>query len=590
MDSQIQTERLSCAYPEQFERYMDLFVNYSPKKSFNIKETYTSGFFLRKRKNKDLALPLFPKIAVETVERHLDSKRWLDWQQSSKPDKTFPDNPIWLALDPAHKTRFDVLDVDAKEYLVGYHASTNSVRNGRPVMFLRLPYFQKLRKIYESFPERIWCISSETLGIHAWRKNQRLQTTIEVHTERKIHLKAIGLPDIEVYPMIGQCFRRPFGADYKTITPNGVFDDWLRQLEYFDGPKPQSPSFRQIALTLLRAMIRQAKAWSSSEFSFDKSKARIYKLEILPIKEQIKQEIKLIYDWLNTGCCLAEPEQHDEQNDTSIIIANTIITSGSSSGSSSVVNSSIVRKNDWYHKVLRHATNGLEEHDSFYDVIHNLTKWLYWIDLYDLPEQQRTNLIKNLLSEFIQQKNNGFITRLSNGNEKEVYEQLIRIIKSVAKINDSSAIDVFKNIRAKIKNNKYVNKTRIIDAITGLNFGTPRLLTDMCMPPEKTCVPNNQLPESIEDRIREKQGMMKVFELAQVLINKLICCGGKARLGRQWFTSQGFIDPNKTKKRIDVLIAAGVIRRGNNYSAGRFGKEYSIPESLLRANWPHLAK
>jgi hypothetical protein len=110
------------------------------------------------------------------------------------------------------------------------------------------------------------------------------------------------------------------------------------------------------------------------------------------------------------------------------------------------------------------------------------------------------------------------------------------------------------------------------------------------MPPKKTCVSTNQLPEAIENRIREKQGMKKVFELAKVLINKLISCGGKARLGRQWFTSQGFKDPNKTKERIDVLISAGVIRRGDNYSKGRFGKEYSIPESLINEHWPHLAK
>ena len=452
MNSASPTLRLSHEYPEQFERYMELFINYSPKKTHNIKETYTSGFLMRKKKNsKDTPLPLFPQLAIETVERHLEARRWSDWKRSIKPNKNFCDNPIWLALYPAHKTRFDVLDIDAKEYLVGYYSLTNSVRNGKPVMFLRLPYFQKLRKIYESFPERIWCISSETLGIHAWRKNQRLITTIEVHTERKNLLKAIGLEDIEVYPMIGQCFRRPFGADYKTITPNGVYDDWLRQLMYFDGPNPQSPSFRQIVLALLRSMIRQANAWltcSISNFSFNKNKARIYKCDIISIKDKIKQEIKLIYDWLVTGCCLAETEQPKEQNGTRSIITNTIITS------SGIANSSIIEKNDWYHKVLRYAINGLEEHDSFFVGIHNLAKWLYWIDLHELPQDERINSIKNILSDYIQQKNNGFITRLENGNEKEVYEQLSRIIKGVSEINNSSAIDVFHNIRTKIKNNK----------------------------------------------------------------------------------------------------------------------------------------
>jgi len=39
---------------------------------------------------------------------------------------------------------------------------------------VQLDHFKKIKLIYDAFPGRIWCISSATLGIHAWRKHDRL--------------------------------------------------------------------------------------------------------------------------------------------------------------------------------------------------------------------------------------------------------------------------------------------------------------------------------------------------------------------------------------------------------------------------------
>jgi hypothetical protein len=56
---------------------------------------------------------------------------------------------------------------------------------------------------------------------------------------------AIGLGGTEIHPMAGRCFRRPFGADYFTITDNGLLTDWREQLHFFD-KIAQTPTFTSI--------------------------------------------------------------------------------------------------------------------------------------------------------------------------------------------------------------------------------------------------------------------------------------------------------------------------------------------------------
>jgi len=553
--------RLSEEFPDEFQRYMELFVTYSPKKSFFVKEAYTDGFYQRKKKDKITPLPLYPQLATETVERHLDPEKWSDWRRFADPNQYSSDHPIWLGLNAARFTRLDALDVDAKEYLIGYYSPYNKLALRKPVVLLPLSYFQKLKRIFDFFPDRIWCISSDSLGMHIWGTHQRLKKTKDVHAERKVDLAAIGLEQIEVHPMFGRCFRRPFGKDYKTITPNGVIEKWQDQINFFNNPKIVSPTFQQIVMALLRSMIRQAKSWSSSKFSYNKNGKKLKKADV----SKIKDEITLIHKWLKAGCFSVDPTPSFKNVPS---------------------NNLFLDKGDWYHSLLRYAINGLDKDDSIFDVVYDLAKWLYWIDLYDVPESKRKAEINNILIQYIKEKNNGFVTRLLKGKDKNVYSQIGRIIKLASSRSDEKSLSLFQRIREKIKNNKYNNKTRILDAI----LHEYSCSTYMFMPPQKTINPFDLLPEPIEAKIIEKQGKKKVFPFANKLINKLISLGGRARLGQKWFVNEGFKDPNKTKERIDLLISVGVIRRGDSYSKGRFAKEYSIPESLLIEHWPHLAK
>jgi hypothetical protein len=114
-----------------------------------------------------------------------------------------------------------------------------------------LSYLRKLKAVYDRFPTfDVWCISSESLGMHAWNRFGRpLPTEVVVrHFEKAI--RDLGLDGVEVYPRFSRCLRRPFGTDYRTIIPaaherahyideyRGGLTCWLHQIQHFVNPSP----------------------------------------------------------------------------------------------------------------------------------------------------------------------------------------------------------------------------------------------------------------------------------------------------------------------------------------------------------------
>jgi hypothetical protein len=83
-----------------------------------------------------------------------------------------------------------------------------------------LEHFRTLKTIYDNCPNRIWCISSRSLGVHAWALHP-CWPTLPVHAWVKKQLASIGCGKVEVHPMPGRCCRRPFGLDYVTVTDKG---------------------------------------------------------------------------------------------------------------------------------------------------------------------------------------------------------------------------------------------------------------------------------------------------------------------------------------------------------------------------------
>lgn len=76
------------------------------------------------------------------------------------------------------------------------------------------------------------------------------------------------------------------------------------------------------------------------------------------------------------------------------------------------------------------ATKGLVEPDSVGTVIHEMAKWLYWVELFQTPDSERTKKTCSLLTTFIMAKHNGFVSRLLVGKESEVKKQVKRCVDS----------------------------------------------------------------------------------------------------------------------------------------------------------------
>lgn len=246
--------RLSEAFPKSFAKFYDRFVRFWPRKSFHVKYGYVTGFVEKKTKSKAKPLPLFESLALEMAERHLDAASWRDWRGAR--DAT----PIWLAMHMPKKTTVDAIDFDAKDHRVGYYSFRDQPR---PLIHLPLDHFKALKRLYDAFPDRIWCISSETLGMHIWRIHDRPRSSVILHGRNKERLAQIGLPSVESHPMPGRCFRRPFGADYRTITPDGILTRWQDQVEFVEHDR-RTPKFEQICDALLSVMREQQRLWNES--------------------------------------------------------------------------------------------------------------------------------------------------------------------------------------------------------------------------------------------------------------------------------------------------------------------------------------
>lgn len=274
-------ERLSAIMPGQFQRYFDQWVKFWPRKSFIVKRGYDQKWYHQLRKKDRKYLPLFEELAVEHTEHHLDNTQWAEWKHTQGWTKA-TDAPFWFGLGMPKCTDKNLIDIDTKEYQIElyrpwqYH-KVKQTAPPRPVMNLPLEHFRRIKSIYDTFPNRIWAVSSATLGLHAACLLTRPLPSQRVHDGIKQNLRLINLGNIEVHPMPGRQFRRPFGRDYLTITPSDTLTTWWEQLDYWDYDG-RTPDFRQIASVLLDLMKAQ---WRMAGYAGD---------------------CRAIEDWLEKGC------------------------------------------------------------------------------------------------------------------------------------------------------------------------------------------------------------------------------------------------------------------------------------------------
>ena len=604
--------RLSERCPDHFWRYFDLFVRFWPRKMFHRKIGYPTGFLAVKKRRTGQLLPLFDNLAVETTERHLEYDTWFEWKERQVELFRRPD-PIWFGLHIPKYTRTDLIDIDAKKYLLGYYRD-DFHGHGRlmPVVHLPLEHFQLLKRVYDAFPDRIWCVSSETLGVHAWRLHRRPVSSGKLHAENKERLSGIGLAEIEAHPMPGRCLRRPFGADYGTITPHGVLEHWTDQLDYFERDA-RTPTFVQVCRALVERMARQWERWQNAPYSYGPLRQEVKWGIVQDRLQQHADEIGQVAEWIKAGCPLDAPSGPQDSTHSLLVqvfqetvgerpravepipASQPSPRSIGSQARRSTTNDGLadLRNGQWVKTLARLAGNGLDREDFIGTAAHEFAKWLYWIELYRQPEDQRTHTIQRLLTSYILKKHNGFITRLTNGQKAEVVAQVSRCLDSAVRLSPphrEESLALFARIREKWESGRYEYPLRLEPLLNGdpeqlalpdppsPSSSSPCLLTFMCMR-----LDDSPLPPAVAAMIQKHAGRAKVIPFATRLLNWLCNHKGRAHLGREALSKMlGYTDPTRIQTYLRILERAGVIVRGKSYCKGRNGKECRLAEEAVK--------
>jgi hypothetical protein len=99
------------------------------------------------------------------------------------------------------------------------------------------------------------------------------------------------------------------------------------------------------------------------------------------------------------------------------------------------------------------ARNGLPCHDSIFYVCSQLARWLYFVELYHLPKEERLSHIPELLTAYCQTKNNGFISRWDAGQQRAVIGHIKRAIHTAIRHTQDGL--TFTRIRQKRATGQY---------------------------------------------------------------------------------------------------------------------------------------
>lgn len=476
--------RLSEINPDHFWRYYDHFVRYSPKNKetgYYVKWGYDRPWHQAKSRDAERrTLHLWEERAVELTERHLDPDKWEWWKQSNGERET-PPGLQWLGFFRASHTMFNLIDFDAKDFIIGWYTFGHQ---RKPVVIPTVEHFHKLKAIYDAFPDRVWCVSSDTLGVHAWERHE-LDPSDDVHERQKRVLQRIGLGSTEVHPMQGRCLRRPFGVDYRTITPDGVLEYWPDQLDYWDYDQ-RTPSFRQIAMTLLRVSMEEVNAFRSCLTCYG-TFGRIPSRHTCSSRDCDKFVSRLaeVKRWLDDGCPQPAGESISVRaNHDSTLRVEPVVEDCPEVR----INQKWFSANNelgWVERIVSLAKHGLCEPNSVGHAACELAKWLVWVELAHMPMSERVLRTETLLTEWISLKHNGFSTRWNNGERDVVISQIGRAVQSV--VNQDS--EIFQRLRDKRQSGMYRTNFEIAPfllgqqpASTALSFSSSSssLITSLC--------------------------------------------------------------------------------------------------------------
>jgi hypothetical protein len=251
-----------------------------------------------------------------------------------------------------------------------------------------------------------------------------------------------------------------------------------------------------------------------------------------------------------------------------------------------------LRHGRWALALERLAVGGLPEKGSLAPVCHEMAKWLYWIEWYGLPENERKAQIIKALHQYVASKHNGHCSRVGDeAGEADIKRQIENTVALAIRLDPAEraqSLELFARVRQKRDSGQYRRRIEIADLLTAPATGVE---TPAYSPPAQaetanplslswsTCMSIHfeGLPEGLRRAINQAAGRLKLHDFAAKLLHLLAANKGSMNLGeKQLCGLLGYQNGNRVRKYRQVLIDAGLLILGRAYSTGAFAKRHSL--------------
>ncbi|WP_166820095.1 hypothetical protein [Thalassoroseus pseudoceratinae] len=540
------------------------------------------------RKNRKTGKPqaLFPDLADNILEQHLDLTKHKEVCEFVNGKPARDDDFCWLGLHAPKASTIEAIDLDNKENVLGFSRIDDK---WIPVAPVTLGQFFKIKRLYDAFPNRVWCISSLTMGLHVWEKHPRPKSITAIEKDVRPTLVKLGLPKTEIHPMKGRCLRRPFGKHYVTITPDGLLEDWMKQLEFFVSPHPLS--FEDVFKGIMRVQVDWLKLTTSSHrFEINhRNKDHEFLRNGRPDGDKLMANINDLFEWADAGFKVDASilEGHAAAEQQRGLVQPTI---PQKTGFSATIDLKKVCDGQWIQNCCGWAKDGLPHDDCFWLVYHNLCVWFYFVELFHLPESERIEETLALLVSHATFKSNGFIS-----NSEPIEQRMRRLVLHT--IENVENKYVMARIRQKRSNGEYrqlyclasnMLTPNAVPIVAEKDNNSPSLRTslhvgafDGFVPEDNSGVLDTELREKMHRYYEKHDITVKKKTITKLVkfVNYLVRHRFKAMLDGERLKVLGFGD-GRQRKHLEHLDSMKIIHRLDYCPKKRIARIYSVRKEV----------
>ncbi len=524
-----------------FREYCNLFFRYAKKSPYHTKKGYEQGFVAKTKKYKHTGITYYPRAFEKLVVRHLDAEA---------------SRPYWLGLRFGRKSMLKCIDFDNKSNVIGHYKCRDQ---RRPVVHLPLTHFKRMKRLYDAFPNHIWCVSSATLGLHVWEKLHALRSPEYIEEETRPKLKQIGLENTEVYPSpstINNVLRRPFGLDYHTITDEGDLTDWIEQTNHFVTAR-RAPSFPRIVKSLL-ALAEREWEWCNQHGGLRPSRQTPFVTKRVLRMSALRAEVAEVASWVRAGCPDDPTTSSDEASGP---VGETMTVAPWTPKPRTVPSPS---RWTWAH-VKALAREGVPEEHKLYQYLLLLARPLVWRDYFHLKVNERLARAEADLLFWVMTKHNGLVTRVQEGDHVDLRHEVRRQVRVAHEETSPSLQAFYAEMRERDK--QYPARVeRVSDLIRNIQNSSSfpvccrRISKEMDDSPLPAHV-EGVLSRVVKDKkMRRRDGEYPFVRFARRLLNALWAEDGAASLhGEVLLAFCGSKNPNQVVGYKKLMAEYGLI-------------------------------